>query len=42
LAAWGRIVTIPTGTSERSRDDEACPATGRDFGEAETIGVRWE
>ena len=28
---------MPTGTSERSWDDETCPEEGRGFGETETI-----
>ena len=28
---------MPTGTSERSRDDETCPEERRGFGGAETM-----
>jgi hypothetical protein len=31
------MVAIPTGTSERSREESACPGVGRGFGGAVTI-----
>ena len=33
LGGMGRIVAIPTGTSERSRDEMACPGVGRGLAE---------
>src|SRR5689334_23001513 len=41
LAACGRMVAIPTGTSERSRDERTCPGLGRGFGGAVVMMNRW-
>ncbi|GDX89274.1 hypothetical protein LBMAG45_11300 [Nitrospirota bacterium] len=37
MAAWGRIVAIPTGTSERSRDAATFPEEERGFKGTEAI-----